>query len=545
MILFSTFLISTIITILLMPIFINLAYKANILDIPDQRKIHLNPIPRVGGIAMGLGAFLPIILWAPIDQFVKSMLIGSGIVVLFGLVDDVKHIGFKPKFAGQIIAALIVILYGGLKIKSFGMLAPQGFLLPDWISIPFTLVIIVAVTNAINLSDGLDGLAGGISLLTFLCLGYLAYSYDFQSLETMSVAMIGAIFGLLRYNTHPAVVFMGDSGSQLLGFFAITISLSLTQQADQLSPILPLYIVGLPVIDTVWVIVRRITLGKSPFAADKNHLHHKLMRLGLYHSESVISIYLLHASLVCMAFIFRSKSDWFLLSLYCLLCGIMATAAFFAVKGNWKIKRYDFIDKIIKGRLRTLKDETNLIKFSFKGAEIVFISLIICSCFLPAHINIYFSFFSMASLFLIILTWLIKKEWTSGLIEITIFLLIPFLVYFSEKDTVYLLKTALKNAYTLSFGILTIFTLATLKLTRRSGFKTTPMDILILLFALVIPNLPDERIQSWQMGLVAAEIVVLFFCYEVLKVELRLKTKKLSIATLVALSIISLRGFIV
>ena len=298
-----------------MPIFINLAYRANILDIPDQRKIHLNPIPRVGGIAMGLGAFLPIILWAPIDQFVKSMLIGAGIVVVFGLVDDVKHIGFKPKFAGQIIAALIVILYGGLKVKSFGMLAPQGFLLPDWISIPFTLFIIVAVTNAINLSDGLDGLAGGISLLTFLCVGYLAYTYDFQSLETMSVAMIGAIFGLLRYNTHPAVVFMGDSGSQLLGFFAITISLSLTQQCDQLSPILPLYIVGLPVIDTLWVIIRRITLRKSPFAADKNHLHHKLMRLGLYHSESVISIYLLHASLVCMAFIFRSKSDWFLLSL--------------------------------------------------------------------------------------------------------------------------------------------------------------------------------------------------------------------------------------
>ena len=268
------------------------------------------------------------------------------------------------------------------------------------------------------------------------------------------------------------------------------------------------------------------------------------MRLGLFHSESVISIYLMQASLVCMAFIFRSKSDWFLLSLYCLLCGIMATTAFFAVRSNWKIKRYDVIDKIIKGRLRTLKDETNLIKFSFKGAEIVFVSLIICSCFLPAHINIYFSFFSMASLFLIILTWLIKKEWTSGLIEITIFLLIPFLVYFSEKDTAYLLKTALKNAYTLSFGILTIFTLATLKFTRRSGFKTTPMDILILLFALVIPNLPDERIQSWQMGLVAAEIVVLFFSYEVLKVELRLNTKKLSVATLVALSIISLRGFI-
>ena len=221
-------------------------------------------------------------------------------------------------------------------------------MLPDWISIPVTLLVVVAVTNAINLSDGLDGLAGGISLLTFLCLGYLAYLYKFQALETMSVAMIGAIFGLLRYNTHPAVVFMGDSGSQLLGFFAITISLALTQESSQLSPFLPLFIIGLPVIDTLWVIVRRITLGKSPFIADKNHLHHKLMSMGLYHSESVVSIYLFHAILVCMAFIFRSKSDGFLLTLYSLFSGIMATTAFLVVKNGWRIKRFDFIDKIIQ-----------------------------------------------------------------------------------------------------------------------------------------------------------------------------------------------------
>ena len=260
---------------------------------------------------MGLGAFLPIILWAPVDQFVKSILIGAGIVVIFGLIDDVKQIGVRSKFIGQILAALIVIIYGGIKIKFCGMLAPPGFLLPDWASIPLTLLIVVAVTNAINLSDGLDGLAGGISLLTFICIGYLAYANNFQTIEIMSVAMVGAIFGLLRYNTHPAVVFMGDSGSQLLGFFAITISLALTQKSTQLSPVLPLFIIGLPVIDTLWVIIRRITLKKSPFVADKNHLHHKLMHLGLFHSESVISIYILHASMVFIAFIFRSKSDWF------------------------------------------------------------------------------------------------------------------------------------------------------------------------------------------------------------------------------------------
>jgi UDP-GlcNAc:undecaprenyl-phosphate GlcNAc-1-phosphate transferase len=282
----------------------------------------------------------------------------------------------------------------------------------------------------------------------------------------------------------------------------------------------------------------------SPFVADKNHFHHKLMHLGLFHSESVMSIYILHASFVYMALIFRSKSDWFLLTLYFLFSGIITITVFLAVRNNWKINRFDFIDKIIKSRLRIIKDENAIIKFSFQASEIVFISLLILSCFLPAQINIYFSYFSMVFLCLILLTWLIKKKWAHSIIEISIFLMIPFLVYFSEKDTVYLMHTTLKNAHTLSFGILTIFTLLTLKFTRRHGFKTTPMDILILIFALVIPNLPDERIQSWQMGLIAAKIVVLFFSYEVLKGELRFKTAKLNITAVIALSVISLRGFL-
>jgi UDP-GlcNAc:undecaprenyl-phosphate GlcNAc-1-phosphate transferase len=527
-----------------MPIFINLAYKANILDIPNERKVHCDPTPRIGGIAMVLGAFIPILLWAPMGQFVKSMLIGSGIIVFFGLVDDTLKIGFKIKFLAQIIAALIVIHYGGLKIKSLGVFTGEGYLLPVWVSIPLTLVVIVGVTNALNLSDGLDGLAGGISLISFLCIGYLAYLQKFQACEIISVAMIGAIFGLLRYNTYPAVVFMGDSGSQLLGFFVITISLVLTQGDNQLSPVLPLFLIGMPIIDTLWAIIRRIKSKMSPFAADKNHFHHKLMHLGLFHSESVMSIYILHASFVYMALIFRAKSDWFLLTLYFLFSGIITITVFLAVRNNWKINRFDFIDKIIKSRLRIIKDENAIIKFSFQASEIVFISLLILSCFLPAQINIYFSYFSMVFLCLILLTWLIKKKWAHSVIEISIFLMIPFLVYFSEKDTVYLMHTTLKNAHTISFGILTIFTLLTLKFTRRHGFKTTPMDILILIFALVIPNLPDERIQSWQMGLIAAKIVVLFFSYEVLKGELRFKTGKLSITAVIALLVISLRGIV-
>jgi UDP-GlcNAc:undecaprenyl-phosphate GlcNAc-1-phosphate transferase len=527
-----------------MPIFINLACKLSLFDLPNSRKIHCDPIPRIGGIAMALGAFIPIIIWAPMNDFVKSVLIGSGILVIFGLVDDIREINFKTKFLGQILAALIAILYGELRIESIGMFAPKGFILPIWLSIPLTLVVIVTVTNAINLSDGLDGLAGGITLLTFLCIGYLSYLNQFQSFEIMSVAMVGSIFGLLRYNTHPATVFMGDAGSQLLGFVAITLSLALTNESKQISLALVLLIIGMPVIDTISVMAQRIIKGGSPFVADRNHLHHKIMNLGFYHSESVLLLYVLHASLVCMGFVFRHMPAWFLLSFYTLFSGTTLAAIFIGDFKGWRVKRYDFIDKVIKRRLRKLRKQNFIIKLSFKAVEIGFIFLLIFSCFLPQRIHIYFSITSMAFLGMILLAWKIKKEWAALVIEVSIFLMIPFLVYLSEKDVAYLINTTLIKAYAFSYGILIFFVLLTLKFTKRSGFKTTPLDFLILIIALVVPNLPDERIRAWQMGLVTAKIIVLFFTYEILKGELRLETKRLEVAGIIALLLISFRGFI-
>jgi len=527
-----------------MPIFINLACKLNFYDFPNSRKIHCDPIPRIGGIAMALGAGLPIVIWSPMSEFVMAVIIGSSILVIFGLVDDIREIGFKTKFFGQIMAALVVIIYGGLRIESVGMFAPKGFILPIWLSIPLTLVIIVAVTNAINLTDGLDGLAGGITLLTFLCIGYLSYLNEFQAFEIISVAMVGAIFGLLRYNTHPATVFMGDAGSQLLGFVAITLSLALTIDSNQLSLSLVLPILGIPLIDTLSVMVQRVIKRRSPFVADRNHLHHKIMNLGFYHSESVLLLYIGHASLVYIGFIFRFMPAWFLLSFYVLFSGAFLATILIGDSNGWKIQRYDFIDKVIKGQLRKLREENVIIKFSFKAVGIGFIFLLLFSCFLPQRIPTYLSLTSMALLVLIILGYKIKKEWTAAVIEISMFLMIPFLIYLSEKDVAYLVNTALIKTYAFSFGILIFFVLLTLKFTRRSGFKSTPMDYLILIIALVVPNLPDERIREWQMGLIAAKIIALFFTYEILKGELRFDTKKLEITVVIALLIISVRGFI-
>ena len=531
------------ITIALVPFFKGLAVKVNALDVPNERKVHKYPMPKSGGIAMALGAFIPILLWLPADNFTRATIIGAGIVVLFGLLDDMRDLGFKTKFAGQFAAALMVIIYGGVKIKSLGMLLPDGVLLPDWLAMPLTFIVIVGITNAINLSDGLDGLAGGISLLSFLCIGYLAYSAGNFGIALLSAATVGAIFGFLRFNTYPATVFMGDAGSQLLGFMAITFSLKLTQGNAPLSPLLPLLLLGFPVLDTITVMFERVTNGKSPFVADKNHLHHKLMRLDLFHTEAVLSIYVLQAFLVTSAFVFRSRSEWFLLILYLVFSGVIISGFFIADSTGWKLKRFHFLDKVLKGKLRVLKEKNILIKVSFRIIEVGVPSLLLITCFLPASVPSYFALFSIGFLGLICIVWLFNKQWLDMALRFALYLTIPFVIYLSETDLAAWVSYKLLDPYNLSFVFLIVFVILTLKFTRRTkGFKTSPMDFLILFIALVVPNLPDERIQSYHMGLVAAKIIVLFFSYEVLIGELREDLKRLVLATIPVMVVMAVRG---
>jgi UDP-GlcNAc:undecaprenyl-phosphate GlcNAc-1-phosphate transferase len=143
-------------------------------DEPGE-KVHSLPIPRVGGIAMAVGIFVPVLLWNYADRFVWAYLSGAAVIVAFGMVDDSRNLSPKWKLVGQLAAALLVVYFGGVRIHTLGSLLPDGMLIPDWFAVPFTVLAIMGVTNAINLSDGLDGLAGGICLLTFCCIGYLAY----------------------------------------------------------------------------------------------------------------------------------------------------------------------------------------------------------------------------------------------------------------------------------------------------------------------------------------------------------------------------------
>ena len=543
MIFLSTLLLAVLITIVLVPLFSTMAVHYQLVDIPNERKVHQQPIPRVGGIAMALGAFIPIIYWNYADRFVQAYLAGGCLLVLFGAIDDFRELSPGIKFAGQIAAALIAILYGGIEIRNMGMLAPDNFLLPEWAAIPLTLLVIVGVTNAINLADGLDGLAGGICLLIFAGIGCLAYLDGNIIIGLISLALLGVIFGFLRFNTHPASIFMGDAGSQFLGFSAIILSLSLTQgHLTALSPTLPLILLGFPVLDTLTVMVIRIARGRSPFSADKNHFHHNLMEFGFLHPESVLIIYIFQTVLLVAAVILRFYSDWLLLSGYLLFSTLILIGFSFAAKSERKVKRFDLLDLNITGRLRMLKREGTIIRHSFRLFEVGIPLLLLITCLVAESPPKFISVVCLLSAGLILLTWFFRRESLELSLRFGLYILIPFAVYLSNDRISGIMSDPMAHLYNLSFGIFAVLIILISKFSRRlKGFHSSPMDFLIIILALVVPNLPDQKIQEYRLGLIAAKIILLYFSYEVLLAELRGKYNRVALATVASLLLLTIK----
>ena len=537
----TVLLISMIITIALMPGSRAIACRLQAIDVPNARKVHSGVIPKCGGIAMAIGSMAPILLWAPITPLTKAVLIGSIILVIFGVMDDIRDLGFKTKFAGQFCAALVAILVGGVKISSLGSLLPEGVILPDWIAIPLTLVVIVGVTNATNLSDGLDGLAGGISLLIFICIGYLGYCERDIVVTLISIAVGGSILGFLRFNSHPAELFMGDAGSQYLGFVAIVLSLDLTQNSSNLCVILPLIIIGLPILDTITVMIKRLIKGKQPFVADKRHFHHVLMLMGLHHSEAVLFIYGIQALLIMLAIALRLSNEWMLLAIYVIFSFIILGSLQQVENRQFRITRQGFLNPI-KTRLRTLKESGLIIRFSFRVVTISVPLLLFFYSLIPAPRTASYYLLTVIALILVLLTWWFKRDRVDSVLKLAMYVITPFLVYTGDSGIYALGDKNFAKFLNLYFVILFVFVLLTLNFTRRmTRFKSTPLDFLVVFIVILISNLPNSALSYFHLGLVAAKTGVFFFSYEVIIGEVRLKSKKLTAVTITLLCIVSFK----
>ena len=298
------FLVAAVIAAAATPLAIVFAPKVGAMDIPkDSRRVHNKPMPRFGGVAIYLGMMVSLAVFAMHAKGVSAIMIGCTMMFTLGLIDDLKNMKPVVKFAGQVLTATVVFALGvritfvritfmedllGVQPDAFANAVFIGGMI-DYI---VTVLWLVAITNSVNLIDGLDGLAAGISAISALCIAYVAYIHGYMVPTMVMMAVAGSAAGFLPFNFHPAKIFMGDAGSQLLGFAIAAFSVSGTVKSATIMVVLmPALVLGLPIFDTIMAIVRRTSRHQSIGTADKEHLHHKIMRAGFGQRRAVLLMY--------------------------------------------------------------------------------------------------------------------------------------------------------------------------------------------------------------------------------------------------------------
>ena len=313
------------------PLVKKLAYKVGAVDVPkDNRRMHDHPIPRMGGLAIFIGCVASILLFADVTRPLQGILLGSCLIVAVGVVDDAHPLGAGVKFILQIVAALIAVWHGVI-IQTIA----NPFFFGDnpywnfgiW-AVPITVIWIVAVTNSVNLIDGLDGLADGVSTIGAFTMLIIALLMGDLEIAVITAALVGACVGFIPYNRNPAKIFMGDTGSTFLGFMLATVSvIGLFKFYAVISFIVPFIILGFPIFDTASAFTRRILKGQNPMKADRSHTHHKLIDMGMNQKQAVATLYLVAGVLgLCAVMIVTTGYVKLILSVAALI-GVAFTVA--------------------------------------------------------------------------------------------------------------------------------------------------------------------------------------------------------------------------
>lgn len=281
----------------LTPLVRKLALRIGFVDRPVARSMHKEPKPYLGGVAIFLAYAVAVVAGGGLrDPKVAGMLAGGALIVVLGIIDDRIRLSAKVKFLGQIVIAAFFVYAFDVKIEH--IYSPLG---NRWVHFglfagPLTILWIVALVNVVNLIDGLDGLAAGISSIASLTLLLLSLQHNFASSIVVTAALAGAAIGFLRYNFNPAKIFMGDAGAMFLGFTLAAISVhGVLKSAVTVGVIVPVLALALPIFDTAFAIIRRVATGRSIGEADKDHLHHRLLRLGLSHRTTVLVMWAISA----------------------------------------------------------------------------------------------------------------------------------------------------------------------------------------------------------------------------------------------------------
>lgn len=281
------------------PLVRKLAFKIGAVDIPkDNRRVHKEPMPLIGGLAIFIAVIIVTLIFLPLEKEIISIILGGTVIVISGMIDDIRELRPRNKMIFQIIAGIILI-FGGVTVES--MTNPfskdSSLIFLNWLSIPITLFWIVGITNTVNFIDGLDGLSAGVSMISSLTLMIVASKFGYTSIIILSSAVAGACLGFLPFNFNPAKIFMGDTGALFLGFMLAAITIEgVMKSVAAIAIVAPILILSVPIFDTTFAIFRRLLNGQSISAADKGHLHHRLLNRGYSQKKAVVILYGLSAA---------------------------------------------------------------------------------------------------------------------------------------------------------------------------------------------------------------------------------------------------------
>ncbi|MFD2110313.1 glycosyltransferase family 4 protein [Thiorhodococcus fuscus] len=531
-------LVALFISMLLVPPLSRFAGRLGMTDQPGDRKIHSRAIPRTGGIAIVIGALTPILLWVPMRPDLLAWVLGSVVIFGFGILDDRFNLDYRLKLLGQLVSALVVVLLGGVLIDRIPFLGLDP--LPGWLGLPLTLLVLVGLTNAVNLSDGLDGLAGGLSLLALGALAVLAYECEDSAALMVSFAIMGAIFGFLRFNTNPAQIFMGDTGSQFLGFSTAVIALIVTQRPDTaVSKVVPVLILGLPILDTLSVMIRRIADGRSPFSPDRLHLHHRLLGLGWNQYQAVVSIYGAQLFLILLAYVLRFSADLVLLAVYAgFSAGLLYTLCVLSVRASRSGQGPDRVDLDVDsdGRRSTELVGRYVAIWASRFLAIAVSSTLVAGAVIAPDVSSDVATLSGLLLVFLMLGFWLPPSWRFWGERLAAYVIAVAVVYFmSSISAIESHKSWAFAAFGLFGGLTAIWVRFS-----KTGFQVNSLDVLILVVAVVVPNLSAPLYE--RVGWLALGAIILFYAIEVLMSDAESRNGLLRASVVTALAILTLKG---
>ena len=354
--------VSFLVAVITTPIVKELAQKVGAVDDPNkdkdpERRMHSRPIPRMGGLAIFLGFLVSVLLFVELDRQIRGLLLGAVIIVILGIFDDIYDLPAKLKLLVQIVAALVAVFSGNVIEHMFTV--PLG-----WLAIPVSVIWIVGVTNAVNLIDGLDGLACGVSTISSMTLLVIALVMHEAQTPVLVAALVGGCLGFLPYNLNPAKIFMGDTGSTFLGFALGVISIQgLFKHYMFISFVVPFLMLGLPIFDTCFAFIRRIAHGQSPMHADRSHVHHRLIDMGFSQKQAVAILYIISAILGLSAVVLATTGALRAMLVFLALCVAGGIAMSLYFHNNEKRGQKDGEgkgeDKTLNGAAQNAAEEKN------------------------------------------------------------------------------------------------------------------------------------------------------------------------------------------